>query len=72
MPRFGPVSRRDLIRVPRALGFDDPVPGGRQQFMVRRDVVITIPDPHGKDIGIGRLSRILRQAGVTCSEWGET
>jgi len=37
--------------------------------MVRRDVTITIPNPHGKDIGIGLLSRILRQAGVTRSEW---
>ena len=71
MPHFGPVSRRDLIRALRALGFDGPVSGGRHQFMVRRDGVITIPNPHGKDIGIGLLSRILRQAGVTRSEWEE-
>lgn len=71
MPHFGPVSRRDLIRALRALGFDGPVSGGRHQFMVRRDVIITIPNPHGKDIGIGLLSRILRQAGVTRSQWEE-
>ena len=71
MPHFGPVSRRDLIRALRALGFDGPVSGGRHQFMVRGDVTITIPNPHGKGIGIGLLSRILRQAGVTRSEWEE-
>jgi len=37
--------------------------------MVRRDVVVTIPNPHGKDIGIELLSRVLRQAGVTRREW---
>ena len=37
--------------------------------MVRGDLVMTIPNPHGKDIGIGLLSRVLRQAGVTRSEW---
>jgi predicted RNA binding protein YcfA (HicA-like mRNA interferase family) len=71
MPDFGPVSRREVIRALRALGFDGSVSGGRHQFMVRRDVTITIPNPHGKDIGIGLLSRILRQAGVTRSEWEE-
>jgi hypothetical protein len=37
--------------------------------MVRGDVVVAIPNPHRKDIGVGLLSRILRQAGVTRSEW---
>jgi hypothetical protein len=35
MPPFGPVSRRDLIRCLRALGFDGPYKGGRHHFMVR-------------------------------------
>lgn len=69
MPRWGPLSRRDLIRGLRALGFEGPFSGGRHQFMVRGDLVLTIPNPHGKDIGIDLLSRILRQAGITRSEW---
>lgn len=71
MPHWGPISRRDLIRALRVLGFEGPFSGGRHQFMVRGDVVVTIPNPHGKDIGVGLLSRILRQAGVTRSEWEE-
>jgi hypothetical protein len=37
--------------------------------MVRGDIVVAIPNPHGRDIGVGLLSRVLRQAGVTRSEW---
>lgn len=69
MPHWGPISRRNLIRDLRTLGFEGPFSGGRHEFMVRGDVVVTIPNPHGKDIGIGLLSRVLRQAGVTRSEW---
>jgi predicted RNA binding protein YcfA (HicA-like mRNA interferase family) len=69
MPRWGPLPRRELIRGLRALGFDGPLSGGRHQFMVRHDVVVTIPNPHRGDIGIGLLARVLRQAGVTRGEW---
>lgn len=37
--------------------------------MTRGDLVLTIPNPHGKDTGVGLLSKILKQAGVTRSEW---
>jgi hypothetical protein len=39
--------------------------------MIRGDVVLTIPNPHGKDIGVDLLARILKQAGVTRREWQE-
>jgi predicted RNA binding protein YcfA (HicA-like mRNA interferase family) len=69
MPPWAPVSRRRLIRAFRDLGFDSPVSGGRHQFMVRGDVVVTIPNPHRGDIGVGLLGRVLRQAGVPREEW---
>ena len=69
MPAWGPVTRRELIRGLRTLGFEGPFSGGRNQFMVRGDVVVAIPNPHGRDIGVGLLSRVLRQAGVTRAEW---
>lgn len=69
MPAWGPVARRDLIRSLRALGFEGPFSGGKHQFMARSDVVVAIPNPHGKDIGVGLLSRVLRQAGITRREW---
>ena len=69
MPHWGPISRRKLIRAFRTLGFEGPLSGGRHQFMVRGDVVVTIPNPHGSDIGVGLLARILTQAGVSRDEW---
>jgi predicted RNA binding protein YcfA (HicA-like mRNA interferase family) len=37
--------------------------------MVRGEVVVTIPNPHRRDIGVGLLAVILKQAGVTRSDW---
>ncbi len=69
MPRFGPVSRRDLVRGLRRLGLDGPGQGGRHEYMRRGNVAVTIPNPHRGDIGIGLLARVLRQAGVSREEW---
>jgi len=69
MPAWGPIPRGRLIQGLRALGFDGPFSGGKHQFMVRGDLVVTIPNPHGQDIGVGLLARVLRQAGVTRAQW---
>ena len=53
----------------RALGFEGPWSGGRHEFMVRGGVVLAIPNPHRGDIGVGLLSRVLAQAGVSRKEW---
>jgi hypothetical protein len=34
-------------------------------------VQVTIPNPHGGDIGVELLRRILQQAGVSRREWME-
>lgn len=69
MPPFGPISRRDLIAALGNLGFEGPYSGGKHEFMVRGDVTVRIPNPHGRDIGVGLLARILRQAGISREEW---
>jgi predicted RNA binding protein YcfA (HicA-like mRNA interferase family) len=69
MPPWGPVSRRRLVRTLRELGFEGPFSGGRHEFMTRADVVLTIPNPHAGDIGVGLLARVLRQAGVSRRDW---
>ena len=71
MPHFGPISRRDLVANLKRLGFAGPYPGRRHEFMVRGDATPIIPNPHGSDIGIGLLSRVLKQAGVSREEWEE-
>jgi hypothetical protein len=37
--------------------------------MVRGEVVVTVPNPHGRDIGLDLMSRVLRQAGVSRNDW---
>ncbi len=69
MPAWRPVSRRELIATLRRLGFQGPYSGGKHEFMVRGERVLTIPNPHGSDIGLGLLAMILRQAGVSRKEW---
>jgi predicted RNA binding protein YcfA (HicA-like mRNA interferase family) len=69
MPTWGPVSRRKLVSTLNRLGFAGPFSGGRHEFMVRGGAVITIPNPHAGDIGVGLLSIVLKQAGVSRTEW---
>jgi predicted RNA binding protein YcfA (HicA-like mRNA interferase family) len=69
MPAFGPISRRDLIRHLRQLGFDGPYSGGKHEFVIRGNVTLRVPNPHRGDIGRELLSRILKQAGITRDKW---
>ncbi|MCA1567205.1 MAG: type II toxin-antitoxin system HicA family toxin [Acidobacteria bacterium] len=69
MPRFGSISRKELIRHLRQLGFDGPYSGGKHQFMSKGNLTLRIPNPHQTDIGRELLIRILRQAGINKDEW---
>ena len=71
MAELSPVSWADLVRRLRKLGFDGPYQGGKHPYMIRGDLVLTIPNPHRRDIGVALLSRILRRAGVSKEEWLE-
>ena len=68
MPGLKPVSRRELVRKLRALGFEGPFPGGKHEWMRRASLRVTIPNPHGGAIDPGLIRRILRQAGITVEE----
>ena len=69
MPRFGPIKRHELVACLRRLGFSRPYVGGKHEFMQRGDVSLTIPNPHGRDIGPKLLGQVLRQAGIGRSDW---
>lgn len=68
-PALRPMSRIDLVRRLRALGFEGPFAGAKHQFMVRGGRTIRIPNPHGADIGVPLLRELLRQAGIDPAEW---
>ncbi|SHF22430.1 Predicted RNA binding protein YcfA, dsRBD-like fold, HicA-like mRNA interferase family [Desulfacinum infernum DSM 9756] len=69
MPPLGPIKRRELIKALRELGFSGPYSGGRHQFMVRGDLKLFVPNPHGGEISGALLKRILKQAGISRDEW---
>jgi len=68
-----PVSRRELIRRLRYLGFDVPYSGSGHDYMIKGEIRITVPNIHqGKDIGVGLLAQILKEAGIARAEWLKT
>jgi len=69
MPPVGPISRRDLIRYLRALGFEGPYAGGKHQYMVRGELKLALPNPHHGNISVDLLVRILKQAGIEREQW---
>ena len=69
MPSLNPVSRRELVRKLKELGFEGPFVGGKHHWMRRDGLRLTIPNPHGGAIDPGLIRRILRQSGITVDKW---
>ena len=63
------ISWRKLVQKFRLLEFDGPYSGGRHLFMVKDELKVRIPNPHGKDISKNLVSEILNQAGISNKEW---
>ncbi|MGO9230863.1 MAG: type II toxin-antitoxin system HicA family toxin [Bryobacteraceae bacterium] len=64
-----PVSRRELIRRFRSLGFTGPVSGGRHAFLMKGTLKVRIPNPHQGAVDGALVREILRQAGILLDEW---
>ena len=69
MPKLNPVSWKVLVKRLKKLGFEGPYSGGKHPFMVKNDMVLTIPNPHKSVISVDLLSRILRQGKISREEW---
>ena len=69
MPKLNPISWNDLVRRLRKFGFDGPYQQVKYPYMVRGSLVLTVPNPHKKEIGVDLLTRILKQAGVSRKNW---
>ena len=64
------ISRKEIVRKFRALGYAGPFSGGKHQFMVKGRQKLRIPNPHGSgDVHISLIREILRQAGISVDEW---
>ena len=69
MGELSHISWTNLVKRLRKLGFEGPYQGGKHPYMIKNELVLTIPNPHQSDIGVALLSRILRQANITNKEW---
>lgn len=71
MPKLSPLKADQVIRKLRKLGYEGPIAGGRHSRMIhsKRGTIIPIPMHGGKDISVGLLRAILREAGVSPEEW---
>lgn len=52
MTRLTPVSRTELLRRLRSLGFEGPFVGGKHFFMVGGELRLIVPNPQHSDIGV--------------------
>ena len=69
MPKLIPVSWKFLVKRLNELGFEGPYSGGKHPFMIKGDLVLTIPNPHKIEIGVDLISKILKQAKISREEW---
>lgn len=67
--RLTPITRRDMIKRLRNLGWDGPLAGGKHQFMVKGAMKLPIPNPHGGVLTVGMVSEILKETGIRREEW---
>lgn len=69
MAKLVPVSWRNLVKRLRELDFEGPFEGGKHPYMLKGDLVLTLPNPHRGDVGTDLLKRLLQQAGLSREEW---
>jgi len=67
--KLSPVSRAEFVRRLKRLGFDGPFSGGKHEYLIRRNMRLTIPNPHRGDIRPSFLAQILNEAGIRRDEW---
>jgi predicted RNA binding protein YcfA (HicA-like mRNA interferase family) len=63
------VSWFNLVRKLRYFGFEGPYQGGKHPYMTKGNFVLTLPNPHRKEIGTDLLARILKQATIDKDKW---
>jgi predicted RNA binding protein YcfA (HicA-like mRNA interferase family) len=69
MPKLSPVSWRVFVNRIRSFGFKGPYQEGKHPYMIKGNIVLTIPNPHKGDISPDLLVRLLRQAGIPRDKW---
>ncbi len=71
MAKLSPISWSNLVKKLKKFGFNGPYQGGKHPYMVKGNLVLTLPNPHRKEVSIDLLIRILRQANIDKERWVE-
>ena len=71
MSKLSPLKPQQVIRKLRKLGFVGPMPGGRHVRMIRMETgqIIPVPMHEGRDVSVGLIRAIIREAGTSPEEW---
>jgi len=69
MSNLSPLPRRILIKKLRKLGFFGLYPATRHEYMKRGKEKIFIPNPHGKDIGLPIIKKVIQQLKISNQEF---
>ena len=69
MAKLSPISWLHPVKKLKRFEFEGPYRGGKHPYMVKGDLVLTIPNPHKKEISVDLLVRILRQANISKEDW---
>lgn len=70
MPRLLPCTRSEFIRKLKALGYDGPYGGADHAYMAASGKrPIKVPNPHGSDISVDLVSKVLRDANIDRDKW---
>jgi len=65
MPRIIPISRKNLIKKLKKLGFKGPYSGTKHEYMIKDCHKIFIPNPHSKkDIDIPIIKALINQLNI--------
>ena len=71
MTKLMPISWKQLVKRLKDFGFEGPFSGGKHPYMLKGDIVLTLPNPHKNEISADLLIRILKQAEIKRNEWLE-
>ncbi len=69
MPRLAEISWRKFVIKLKARGFSGLYQEGKHPYMIKGAITLGIPNSHDGDISVDLLARLLRQAGISRSEW---
>ena len=67
------TKRQTIVKKMRALGYEGPFHGKKYDFMRKGTHTVNVPRAGAKDreVKVGRLTAMLREAGISLDQWND-